>query len=48
MLTIELVTAPVVCAWCKRPIGRYAPTDTEAHSDGICPECARKLERGTH
>ncbi len=47
MLTIELVTAPVVCAWCRREIGRYAPTDTEARtSDGICAECARKLEKG--
>jgi hypothetical protein len=44
MITIELVMAPVICAWCGKKIGEYVPTEIGAGiSHGICAECAKKV-----
>jgi hypothetical protein len=42
MMTIELITAPVLCAWCGKQIGQMVPTGDfpDATGHGICDECA--------
>jgi hypothetical protein len=44
-VTVELVTAPVVCSWCGKQLGMYAPTEISEQniSHGICAECAQRI-----
>ena len=35
----------IVCAWCKKPIGKKEPLHNTAISHGICEKCKQKMQR---
>jgi cobalamin biosynthesis protein CbiD len=35
----------IVCAWCKKALGRKEPLDNEDTTHGICVECSYEVTK---